>query len=66
MFARRSKTRPRVQAAQGFRSKVHPAADTLGHLLALHVTPANEQDWAQVGALAEAVQEVTGKWVEHA
>ena len=25
-------------------SKVHMAVDTLGHLLALHVTPANEQD----------------------
>jgi len=27
-------------------SKVHIAVDTLGHLLALHVTPANEQDRA--------------------
>jgi hypothetical protein len=27
-------------------SKVHAAVDTLGHLLALHVTPANEQDRA--------------------
>jgi transposase len=34
--------------------------DTLGHLLALHVTPANEQDRAQVGLLAGRVQEVTG------
>jgi transposase len=38
--------------------------DTLGHLLALHVTPANEQDRAQMGELAEAVQEVTGDHVE--
>jgi transposase len=30
-------------------SKVHAAVDTLGHLLALKVTPANEQDRAQVG-----------------
>jgi transposase len=45
-------------------SKVHAAVDTLGHLLALHVTPANEQDRAQVGILAEAVQEVTGKSVD--
>ena len=45
-------------------SKVHLAVDTLGHLLALHVTPANEQDRAQVEALAEAVQEVTGESVE--
>jgi transposase len=37
-------------------SKVHVAVDTLGHLLALVVTPANEQDRAQVGQLAQAVQ----------
>lgn len=35
-------------------SKVHIAVDTLGHLLALAVTPANEQDRAQVGQLAQA------------
>jgi len=35
-----------------------------GHLLALHVTPANEQDRAQVGELAAAVQEVSGGNVE--
>jgi transposase len=45
-------------------SKVHMAVDTLGHLLALKVTPANEQERAQVGALAEAVQEATGESVE--
>jgi transposase len=45
-------------------SKVHLAVDTLGHLLALHITPANEQDRAQVGELAAAVQEVTGDQVE--
>ena len=45
-------------------SKVHLAVDTLGHLLSLHVTPANEQDRAQVGKLAAAVQEVTGQHVE--
>jgi transposase len=45
-------------------SKVHLAVDTLGHLLALLVTPANEQDRAQVAALAEAVQETTGQSVE--
>lgn len=39
-------------------SKVHAAVDTLGHLLALAVTPANEQDRAQVGQLAQAVQAV--------
>ena len=37
---------------------------TLGHLLALHVTAADEQDRAQVEKLAEAVQEITGKNVE--
>lgn len=45
-------------------SKVHAAVDTLGHLLALHVTAADEQDRAQVGALAEAVQQITGENVE--
>ena len=45
-------------------SKVHIAVDTLGHLLALIVTPANAQDRAQVAALAEAVQEATGQSVE--
>jgi transposase len=45
-------------------SKVHVAVDTLGHLLALHVTPADEQDRAQVEELAEAVQEATGESVE--
>jgi len=45
-------------------SKVHLAVDTLGHLLALHVTPANEQDRAQVGQLAQAVQEATQQSVK--
>jgi transposase len=45
-------------------SKVHLAVDTLGHLLALHVTAADEQDRAQVDQLAQAVQEVTGDTVE--
>lgn len=45
-------------------SKVHIAVDTLGHLLALHVTPADEQDRAQVATLCEAVQAVTGESVE--
>ena len=40
-------------------SKVHAAVDTLGHLFALHVTAADEQDRAQVGVLAEAVQQIT-------
>lgn len=37
-------------------SKVHRAVDTLGQLLALTVTPANAQDRAQVGQLAQAIQ----------
>src|SRR5918998_2887965 len=41
-------------------SKVHIAVDTLGQLLALHVTPAHAQDRAQVERLAQAVQEATG------
>jgi transposase len=45
-------------------SKVHRAVDTLGHLLALHVTAANAQDRSQVHTLAEKVQEVTGDAVE--
>lgn len=45
-------------------SKVHAAVDTLGHLLALKVTAANEQDREQVGELAAAVQQVTGHRVE--
>ncbi len=44
-------------------SKVHMAVDTLGHLLAVHVTPANEQERAQVGELARQVQTVTGETV---
>lgn len=45
-------------------SKTHLAVDTLGHLLALYVTAADEQDRAQVAQLAQAVQEATGGTVE--
>jgi transposase len=45
-------------------STLHQAVDTLGHLLAVHVTAANEQDRHQVDALAAQVQEVTGDAVE--
>src|SRR5215207_1136836 len=45
-------------------SKVHLAVDTLGHLVALRVTPADAQDRDQVAALAAAVQEATGESVE--
>jgi transposase len=45
-------------------SKVNMAVDTLGHLLALHVTPANEQDRSQVAELARQVQDITGDNVQ--
>lgn len=40
-------------------SKVHMAVDTVGHLLAVVVSPANEQERAFVAELAAAVQEAT-------
>src|SRR5271155_12764 len=45
-------------------SKVHVAVDTLGHLLALKVTPANEQERAQVADLVEEVQKATNEKVK--
>ena len=45
-------------------SKTHMAVDTLGHLLALLVTAADEQDRTQVAQLAQDVQAVTGQSVE--
>src|SRR5512138_2379448 len=45
-------------------SKTHMAVDTLGNLLALYVTPADDQDRAQVGQLAQQVQDATGDHVE--
>jgi transposase len=45
-------------------SKVHMAVDTLGYLLSLRVTAADEQDRQQVGKLAREVQKQTGKSVE--
>lgn len=44
-------------------SKLHVAVDTLGHVLTLHVTPADEQDCSQVERLAADVQEVAGQHV---
>ena len=38
--------------------------DTLGYLIALHVTPASVDDRTQVGRLAEAVQAATGDSVD--
>jgi len=45
-------------------SKVHAAVDTLGHLLALVVSPADEQDRAHVADLTAALQAATGESVE--
>jgi transposase len=43
---------------------VHAAVDTLGHLLALRVSPANEDDRKQVAKLSEQIQEATQENVE--
>ena len=45
-------------------SKVHMAVDTLGHLLSLHVTPADAQDRERSGKLVADVQAVTGQHVQ--
>jgi transposase len=45
-------------------SKIHAAVDTMGNLLALKVTAANEQERQQVADLAAKVQVVTGGTVE--
>src|SRR5215469_4931750 len=44
-------------------STIHVAVDTVGDLLALVVTPANEQDRAHVEQVARHVQEATGEHV---
>ncbi len=43
---------------------MHIAVDTLGHLVALHVTPARKQDRSQVRRTAKAAQKTTGRNVE--
>lgn len=45
-------------------TKIHAAVDTLGYLMALRVTPASDQERAQVSELADAVQAATGNTVE--
>jgi transposase len=45
-------------------SKVRLAVDTLGHVLALVATPANEQERAQVAALSREVQQVCQRSVQ--
>lgn len=44
--------------------KVHVAVDTLGHLLEVQATPADEQEPAQVRSLAQEVQPVIGETVK--
>ena len=45
-------------------SKVHLAVDTLGLPVTLSVTPASEQERAQVDALCQQVQQATGHTVK--
>jgi transposase len=45
-------------------TKMHLAVDTLGHPLAMHASPADEQDRAHVAPLLDKVQDVTGGNVE--
>ncbi|MBV9785509.1 MAG: IS5 family transposase [Acidisphaera sp.] len=45
-------------------SKLHMAVDTLGYLLALHVTPASTDDRVEVARLTGTIQAVTGNNVE--
>jgi transposase len=45
-------------------SKVHAAVDTLGDLLALRVSPANEDDREEVKKLSEEIQQATAENVE--
>ncbi|WP_210514044.1 IS5 family transposase [Hymenobacter terricola] len=45
-------------------SKAHIAVDTLGQLLSVVITSANEQEREQVGELCERVQEITGQTVQ--
>ncbi len=68
--ARVLQSRPESGARAGYSgakrrkgSQVHAAVDMLGHLLALSVTAANEDERTQVGALAAEVQAVTGQRV---
>ena len=43
---------------------MHAAVDTLGHLLALRVSPADEDDREEVRKLSEEIQQATGENVE--
>jgi transposase len=60
-----SGTRAGYDGAQRRRgSQGHRAVETLGHLLAAHVTAADVQERSQVGALADQVHQGTGDAVE--
>ena len=50
-------------AQKGKGRKAHSAVNTLGHLLSVVVTPASEQERAQVGEVCRQEQEVTGQTV---
>ena len=57
--------RARVDGHKQMRgSQVHAVVDTMGTLLALAVTPANEAARRQVDVLAKQVQEATGERIE--
>ena len=43
---------------------MHAVVDTPGHLLALHVTPADAGDRAEVARIAEAVQDISAQTAE--
>jgi transposase len=45
-------------------SKLHLAVDTLGHLLSLAVTPANEGDREQIAQITQDIQAATGQNVQ--
>lgn len=47
-------------------SKIHAAVDTLGNLLALHASPASQNDRDHVGELCASIGEATEGRVEHA
>lgn len=60
-----SGTRTGYDGAKSKRSsKVHMAVDTLGHLLALHVTPADVGDRTAVSRLSADIQDATGEEVQ--
>lgn len=51
-------------ANRTYRAKVHLAVDTPGHVVTLHVTPADVDDRAEVGRLSAKVQAEAGSSVE--